>query len=369
MSRDEAYVAKGMPALGKSERAVSFFEFWPAWLMYLPVAVQWLALSMRGGSLTLPLIANPKLPVSGVVGVGKSEVMAQATGRCATAILPWVCYRIGSEPISEQATEIVNAAAGRDINFPFVSKPNLGCKGYGVRLTSNYEQLCDYLAAYPVDTEIIVQKKASWEPEAGVFYTRMPGTSTGEIKSLGLKYSPYVVGDGVSTLRELIASDFRASQLQHLYVDRHKENLDQVIQAGSTYRLLFAISHTAGGIFRDGRQYITEQLTEQVSKLMLDLPEFYYGRLDIKFRDIDSLMRGETLEIVEINAASSESLHIWDRNATLRDAIRALLWQYRTLHKIGRINRTRGFKPPAIREVFQRWRAERRLAQYYPMTE
>jgi hypothetical protein len=358
-----------MPALGNSETEVSFFEFWPMWVMYLPVAVQWLLLAVRYGSLTLPLTANPELPVSGMVGVGKNEILSQATGHCTQAILPWVCHRKGRTPLDEQVADILVCAARQQIILPFVCKPDLGCRGSGVKLVSNQRQLGDYLSAYPNGTDIIIQKLATWEPEAGVFYTRMPGAASGEIESLALKYSPYVVGDGASTLRVLIARDSRASQLQHLYHEKHKANLDTVVPKGSAYRLVFSISHCRGAVFRNGAQYISEQLGERINTIMLDLPEFHYGRLDIKFRDIDSLVQGKHFEIVEINAASAESLHIWDRNATLRDAVRALLWQYRTLFRIGAINRARGFKPPAIREVLRRWKTERQLAQYHPRAD
>ncbi|MDG1025615.1 MAG: hypothetical protein P8N94_09890 [Gammaproteobacteria bacterium] len=33
-------VPAGMPALDNSGRSTSFFEFWPMWLIYVPVAIQ-----------------------------------------------------------------------------------------------------------------------------------------------------------------------------------------------------------------------------------------------------------------------------------------------------------------------------------------
>jgi len=366
---DKTHVAPGMPALGESKKDISFFEFWPLWLMYIPVALQWLALAIRNRSLFLPLIANPELPLSGFVGVGKSEIMKQATGRCAAALLPWVRHTISRSSLDTQADVISENAASQDIHFPFVCKPDIGCRGSGVKLVYDREQLRNYLRAYPDNTGIIVQKLASWEPEAGVFYVRMPGAATGKIVSLALKYSPYVVGDGVSTLAELIARDSRACHLQHIYHERHRVNLGKIIDDGEIYRLVFSISHCRGAIFRDGSKFISDALTRTIDRMMHDLPEFYYGRLDVKFPDTRSLVSGENLEIVEINAASSESLHIWDRNAALSDAVSTLLWQYRTLFRIGRVNRKRGFAPPTLKEFLWRWRSERKLAQFYPATD
>lgn len=365
----DAYVVPGMPPLQHSGKVVSFFEFWPLWLMYIPVVLQWLFLAGRYRSLTLPLIANPNLPVAGMVGVGKSEVLRQATGNCAETILPWVHHRVGGEPVSRQAVHIIGKARDRGIHYPFVCKPDIGCRGSGVKLVHDLRQLESYLCAYPSGTGILIQKLARWEPEAGVFYVREPGESRGRVVSLALKYSPHVVGDGVSTLKELIARDCRAGDLQHLYATRHEANLGKVIEKGKAYRLVFSISHCRGAIFRDGAHLITAELTAQIDELMREIPEFYYGRLDIKFSNTDRLRQGRDLEIVEINSASSESLHIWDRNARLGTALRTLLWQYRTLFGLGALNRKRGYKPPKLSEILHRWRDEKRLAKFYPPTD
>ena len=369
MQLENAYVVPGMPPLKHSGKVVSFFEFWPMWVMYIPVVLQWLFLAVRYRSLTLPLIANPNLPVAGMVGVGKSEIFRQATGNCAEAILPWVHHRVSGEAIDRQAVNLAAKARDRGIQYPLVCKPDIGCRGSGVKLVRSRQQLEDYLCAYPKGTEVIIQKLASWEAEAGVFFVRRPGESSGRVVSLALKYSPYVVGDGVSTLAALIARDCRAGDLQHLYATRHDANLCDVIERDKAYRLVFSISHCRGAIFRDGGHLITAELTDRIDQLMSQIPEFYYGRLDIKFSNIDGLKQGKDIEIIEINSASSESLHIWDRRARLTTAFKTLLWQYRTLFELGALNRNRGYKPPKISEVLRRWRVEKGLAKYYPLTD
>ena len=102
---------------------------------------------------------------------------------------------------------------------------------------------------------------------------------------------------------------------------------------------------------------------------MADLPEFYYGRMDIKFADIEHLQRGEKLEIVEINSASSESLHIWDRKTPFLEAINSLLFQYKTLFQLGAANRKRGYRPPKLKRLFDNWKHEKSLTKHYPETD
>src|SRR6266436_1854234 len=54
-------------ALGRCTR----WEFWPAWVFYFPVAVNYLWLTIRYRSFTLPTAANPGIFSGGFVGESK----------------------------------------------------------------------------------------------------------------------------------------------------------------------------------------------------------------------------------------------------------------------------------------------------------
>ena len=351
------------------QRSTSHFEFWPTWLIYLPVVFQWLWLSVRYRSLTLPLIANPLIPLAGMVGGSKDSLMSQATGACKDAMLPWVLHTVTDAQAAAQSASLMASAAQQDIALPFVCKPDMGCRGVGVKLIRNAEQLTQALSAYPIGAALICQRLASYEPEVGIFFVRHPRDSTGEIVSLTIKHTPCVVGDGHSTLRELVERDPRAGQLLHLYAARNAADWERVLPEHGIHRLLFSASHCRGAVFEDARGLITDELSKAINHIMAGLPEFYYGRLDVKFEDIEALQAGRSLEIVEINGASSESIHIWDKDARLRDAISTLLWQYRTLFQIGAYLRQQGHTTPGIRSLLSHWLLERRLTRFYPETD
>jgi hypothetical protein len=364
-----SYTTPGMPTLKASTKNVSFFEFWPTWLVYIPVGIQWLLLSLRYRSLTLPLLANPRLPLSGMVGVGKSQLLSQAQGKCKQAILPWFTHTKTAAPIGEQVTQIESSFAQINTRYPVVAKPDIGCRGIGVKLVHNSEQLNGVLQHYPHDANVMIQSLSQYEPEAGVFYVRDPQAPKGRIISLALKYTPFVVGDGHSTLGELIQADARASQLTHLYSTRHQANWDRVIEQDKPFKLVFSASHSKGAIFTNANHLITDELQSSLNEIMGDLPEFHYGRLDVKFKDIEHLQQGKTLEIIEINSASSESLHIWDSSTPFLEAMRALLFQYRLLFAFGDTQRKRGHKPPGVRALLTHWQKERALSRLYPLTD
>jgi hypothetical protein len=351
------------------ERTVSFFEFWPSWAMYLPVGAQWIYHSIRYRSLTLPFLANPSLTLSGMVGVPKSELMNQASTECAKAILPWIDFTVDETDAHSQAQNCIARAQERGIEMPMVCKPDIGCRDVGVKLVKNIEQLTAIIESYPPGATLLCQKLASWEPEVGIFYVKDPETGTSTIASLTLKSSPTMIGDGHHTLGQLIEQDPRAGQLTRLYYDRHKDTWDTIPAQGETIKLVFSASHSKGAIFTNAHKHITPALTEKIADLMNDLPDFYYGRLDVKFKDIASLEKGETLQIIEINGASSESIYIWDKDTTFKAAIRALLWQYATLFKIGAYHRAQGKNVPTLRTFLKHWRTERHLTKHYPLTD
>ena len=358
-----------MPPLDLSGRSTSFFEFWPTWLVYVPVALQWMLLSARYGSLSLPLIANPSVPLSGMVGAAKSTVFDRAGARARQWILPWAVLSIDQEPAAEKLVEAERLMDATGLAYPLVAKPDFGCRGAGVKLLQDQDMLAAYIEAFPAGGAIQLQQLCDWEAEAGVFYVRHPDAERGEITSLTLKYTPFVVGDGERTLGELVAADPRAGELLHLYRERHDARWDEVIAAGEPYRLVFSASHCRGAVFRDARHLITDQLREALDHIFDDIEGYYYGRLDIKFKDVASLQSGRDFAIIEINGASSESINIWDRDTSLGEAMKTLLQQYNTLFKLGSANRKRGHQTPGLAALYKAWRFEKQLVQQYPRND
>lgn len=361
-----SYVPPGMPPLDTSGKITSFFEFWPTWLIYIPVGVQWLLLSIRYRSLSLPLIANPAVPLSGMVGVAKSAVFEAAGESARRWILPWCLYEVSSEELEQQSLLALQVIKQTGLEFPLVGKPNIGCRGAGVKLLENEQELEAYIADFPSGGCIQFQQLSEWDAEAGVFYVRHPDRAGGEITSLTLKYTPYVVGDGSLSLAELVAADPRAGELLHLYKERHADQWHNIIPCDQPYRLVFSASHCRGAVFRDAEELIASDLTQALDKIFEDIPGFYYGRLDVKFQDTENLSLGKNFAIIEINGASSESINIWDRKVGLWTAIRTLLQQYDTLFKLGHANRKRGHKTPGLMALYKAWRYENNLVKHYP---
>lgn len=68
---------------------------------------------------------------------------------------------------------------------------------------------------------------------------------------------------------------------------------------------------------------------------MQDIPDFHFGRVDVKFDSVDALRAGEKFEIIEINGVGSEATHIWDSRTSLREAYAAQFHHYGETFRIG----------------------------------
>ena len=362
---------QGMPALEQGGPPVSFFEFWPMWAFYPPVMayVAWLMLRYRG--LLLPTVANPSFPGGGFYGESKAEILTLAMTHVPEWVAPFITIDRppGDLPVNDEAEAALATLRDAGLSLPVVAKPDLGCRGAGVKLVRTKDDLRAYLEAFPRGARLLLQRLVPFEGEAGIFYCRRPGEAKGRIISITLKYFPYVTGDGQRSLRELILDDPRAGPLAHLYLHRHTARLEQVPAAGETIRLAFAGSHSRGAIFRNGTHLVTPEMEARFDEIARRLPEFHFGRFDVRFERFTDVQRGHGFTMVEVNGAGAESTHIWDRRTRLLQAWRDLMRQYRWLFEIGYANRARGFRPMSLAAFKRDYQREKALTPLYPATD
>ena len=363
---------QGMPPFAQDGKPLSFFEFWPMWAFYPPVMLYagWLMLRHRGA--LLPTAANPSFPGGGFFGESKAAILDLAMQHVPEWVAPFVRIARPVAPgpgVDAECAAALATLARAGLTLPVVAKPDLGCRGAGVKLVRSPADLRAYLEAFPHDATLLLQRLVPFEGEAGIFYCRRPAEQRGRIISVTLKYFPYVTGDGVHTLRELILADSRAGALSHLYLRRHTARLEAVPAAGEAIRLAFAGSHSRGAIFRNGTHLVTPQMEARFDAIAQSLPEFHFGRFDVRFEDFAQVQQGQAFTIVEINGAGAESTHIWDRSTGLLQAWRDLMRQYRWLFEIGAANRQRGFAPMTLAAFLRDYRREKFLTPQYPATD
>jgi membrane protein DedA with SNARE-associated domain len=303
------------------------WEFWRPWIAYIPVVPYILYLAVRHRSVTLFTAANPGIPSGGFVGESKSAILSRLT--CVPA---FQLVRAG---------EVATPA-----ELPIVLKPDVGERGTGVAIARTAEEVHRYLVNATQDT--ILQQYVGGI-EFGVFYCRYPGEIAGRILSITEKRFPEVVGDGRSTVHDLVLRDERAVCMAPTYFARVA---DRVPAAGERVGLVEIGSHCRGAIFLDGARYETAELRKAVDAVAKSHPGFYFGRFDLRSPSIEDFQAGR-FHVLELNGVSAEPAHIYDPAVSLLDAYRALYRHWRIAFEIGAANRVAGACPMSFGEFLR----------------
>ncbi|HCA58094.1 MAG TPA: hypothetical protein DEP46_08950, partial [Blastocatellia bacterium] len=331
-------------------RRLTNWEFWPLWGFYAPVVVYVLWLGLRFRRMTAFASANPAIPAGGFKGESKNDIyrLLAANEEAAGHLLRH--FVVSAElSVSDRlfAAEGLMSAAGLD--FPVVVKPDSGERGSGVEIVRNRGEL--KAALERAEQSVIVQEFASGV-EASVFYYRFPEEERGDIFSITEKRFPEVIGDGRSTLEELILKDPRAVAMAEKYFERNAGELSRVLGPGESFRLIDIGTHSRGAVFLDGGNLLTPRLEERIDAICRGLEGFNFGRFDLRAESFEALEAGR-FSIIELNGVTSESTNIYDPRYTLLDAYRILFRQWRIAFEVGLANIASGAEPVSIGELLR----------------
>lgn len=322
------------------------WEFWPAWVFYIPIAGYYLWLALRYRSFTLPCLANPGLPLGGWFE-SKAEILAhlrkhfpENTGQI--RVLP------ASSSCAERLREVMKFQEHLTQPWPVVVKPDFGERGRDVVIADSKADLQPVLEN---SRESLVLQQFHEGIEFGVFLIRMPKEKSGTLFSITEKKPLTVTGDGIETLETLILSDDRAVCKARDLFRRFPDFRTRIPAAGETVRLTALGSHKQGTLFIDHTSSATPELAAALTAIADALPGFHFGRFDIKAPSLNALLRAESLKILELNGVTSEPIHIFEPYHSLRRGYRTMFELWRIAFAIGAFHRRAGLQPPSWREL------------------
>jgi membrane protein DedA with SNARE-associated domain len=335
------HVATRLASLRHRQRAAAAiarvwrWEFWPMWLFYAPVAAwtAWLALRHRG--FRTITAANPGMPDGGVLGESKFAILSRLPEEWT---VPTDVLEPG--PACARAARLHGMLRSRKWSFPLVLKPDVGQRGTGVRLVRTEGEAREYLSR--LADRVLVQPYHAGPYEAGVFYYRRPGEARGRILAITDKHFPFVLGDGRSTLEDLVWAHPRCRMQARTFLARLGERRATIPTDGERIVLAIAGNHAQGTLFTDGREMITPALEARVDAIARQFDGFFIGRFDVRYADREAFMAGRDLAIVELNGATAECTNIYDPDRSLLAAYRTLFLQWRLVFEIGAANRRAG---------------------------
>jgi hypothetical protein len=354
------------PSLSIRLARLRAWEYWPTWAIYTPLWPWILLLAARHRSLAVCTLANTSPALHRMFGESKWEILK---------LLPQDAI-VGSAfvppgPLEQRRELVVHERASRNWPWPIILKPDVGERGEGVDVIRDEAHLDRYLRAHL--EPLVVQEFHPGPEEAGVFYMHIPAASdrAGEsfIFSITDKDFAHVVGDGVSTISDLIHAHTRYRLQAAAYLSVLKNAAARVPAPGERVKIGEFGNHARGCKFIDGSSLITPELTRAIDDIARRTEGFYFGRFDIRYVSRDELRQGRGFKIIELNGLLSESTNIYDPAFSFFTGQRILRRQWRMAFRIGAAVREAGLATPAVsprqalREYF-RFRAGKSSKHY-----
>jgi hypothetical protein len=322
------------------------WEFWPAWAAYLPLLPYLAWLGVKHRSATLFTAANPGIPTSGLLGEPKADILARLAS--SGAVADFAIIHCGA-PARERFSAARRFMARLGLEFPVVVKPNVGERGNDVAIIRSDVELQAYLRGATGDT--LIQRHVPGL-EFGIFYYRRPGAQAGLVTSITAKHFPEVIGDGKTTVEQLINQDSRARLMLAAYRKSCERPMDSVPAPGERVRLVEVGSHCRGAIFLNALHLLTPALASEIDRIAKTHDGFYLGRFDVRTPSLDDFQAGR-LTVLELNGVAAEATHIYDPSVSITEAYRVMLAQWRTAFETGAENRKRGVRPTPARELLK----------------
>ena len=300
------------------------------WTIYLPIGPSYFFESFRPGGVGFFTRTNPNLPTGGMGLMDKEDMYN---------LLPKGSFPTTSFFDSKtNFTYIQHWISTNNIEFPLVVKPAKGCRGRGVEFIHSEKELQNFISN--CDEKMVIQSLIPFHHEVGIFYVRMPGQSRGRITGIVEKKGIAITGDGIHSIKELVAHSERyALHLVHLEKDSSL-NLNEILPTGKTKELSSIGNHARGATFYDVSFRNSEKLERVFDSISIQIEGFYYGRFDVKFESWELLEKGESFSIVELNGANSEPTHIYDPKHSYFFALNEFRKHWKIMARISRKNKS-----------------------------
>lgn len=315
--------------------AVLNWEKWPFNLIYFPLYFVWLYYIIRSRAIWFFTPSNPAITFGGLMGETKKEMYAQLS-----PLLYPLTIRVKPTDSFELLVEKIKQV---QINLPFVVKPEVGEAGILFRKIDELQQLKEYHQV--VTEEYMVQAMVKFPVEVSVYYYRMPNSTKGIITGFLHKVPMHVVGDGYSTLHQLIHQHPKAPNYLADIKRIHAANLEKVIPAGEKYIFSHAANHRRGARFYNMQGEIDEALHMVFDGISNNVEGWYFGRYDVMCQSIAELKEGRNFSILEYNGCGAEPNHIYDSGYSLSGAYKEIMKHWAALYSISRYNVKQGIRP------------------------
>jgi len=324
--------------------------------MYGPVLFIWLWEALRARNPFFFSGVNPVIPTGGWIGESKWDILKRIPQGQVPATL-FIPKRTSKE-------EILRQFSASGIGFPCIVKPDVGERGFLVKVIQDQNGLLDYLLKNPVN--MLIQALIPYPLEVSALVYRVPGTGEARLTSLCLKEFLQVVGDGESTLAALILRQPRAILQYARLKKRFAADWENVIPDGEKLLLEPIGNHCRGTRFVDANEEIDESLTQVLVGLLDQMDGIQYGRFDLRTTSLEDLRQGRNFQIFEFNGVGSDPAHLYDPRHSIVKVYQETWEHFSIMRRIWEVQKKSGIRAMTWGEAWKAvvdYKRYKRIAQ------
>ncbi|MCC7298020.1 MAG: hypothetical protein IT244_06765 [Bacteroidia bacterium] len=261
-------------------------EFWSSYIIYAQafLFVSWHTL--KNGNRFYPVLLNPAIDeTGGFANPSKSKINSLFPAKYLPKSLEW--------NLNENANTFISECSEK-IGFPCFIKPDNLYQGIGVQKVYSKEEMVQYLNQYTANCT--VQEFVDLQEEFAVFITKFPG-ETLKIQSLVQKEFLTITGNGTENIQQLLNKKLRYRMARKKIDPFWVHRFGEIPGVGENLLIQPVGNHNRGTCFYN----ITHQITPKMEHIFHQIvPQhgIYYGRFDVKAKDLQSLETGDHLFII-----------------------------------------------------------------------
>ncbi|NQT57689.1 MAG: hypothetical protein HQ557_01780 [Bacteroidetes bacterium] len=282
------------------------WEMLPWFVQYYPLIIKYT------GHLKKVTALNPGMDgLGGLIGASKMEILSHlaSDSYAATLFIP--------EGTSEN--KLLTMVQEKFTIFPdepLICKPNKGERSINVQRVIDLDELRDYCKNS--DGDFLVQEYIPGPEELGVSCFRNLDTGRMEIAAIVKRNIAKARGDGVSSIRQLIAdcslTDVQKGRILDCYSQKQADSVpekDELVMISPVASLSFGT--VIEEVHREENPEGFSRLEDSINRLCtndqgIPYDGFNYGRFDYRSESLEALFDGRG-KILELNGAAAMALH------------------------------------------------------------
>ena len=243
--------------------------YWVSKLFYFQSMWYWFIYSLKFQSITFFSAINPAVHLGGMLDERKSDIYKLVPKQ----YLPKTISV--SVPSDELAEDIISSRIG----FPMIIKPDVGLKGYLVKKVDNANELVESLRDYQ-GREVLFQEFLTHDREFSLLYYHMPSSGKYGISSFIEKKLPFVIGDGTSSLGQLIDKKFNPFLKKEYILKKKKDEIHTVVAKGEKIIIDHVGNYSRGSKFYSLNHEIDNHLIDAAHHFFSNVKGLNFGRMD-----------------------------------------------------------------------------------------